>query len=95
VKFFIDNALSPLLAEILRLAGHDALHVRDYNMQASSDEEIFERAVSEDRIVVSADTDFGTILALRRESKPSVILMRRVSNRHPREQAHLLLTNLH
>ena len=57
----MDNALSPILAERLRQAGHEAAHVRDYGLHGAGDEEIFERAKNEDRIIVSADTDFRRI----------------------------------
>ncbi len=94
MKLLIDNALSPTVAEKLREAGHEALHVREREMQASTDEEIFELAGSEDRVLVSADTDFGTILALRRSARPSVIIFRRTSGRRPEAQAKLLLDRL-
>lgn len=74
MRFLIDNALSPALAEGLRQAGHDAVHVRLYGMERAEDSEIAARAEAEDRVVVTADIDFGTLHAFGGGSRPSVIL---------------------
>jgi predicted nuclease of predicted toxin-antitoxin system len=94
MKFLVDNALSFRIAEKLRVAGHDALHVSECGMGSAKDIEIFEKARKEDSIILSADTDFAVLLALRQEIKPSLILFRGGLEGFPAKQITVLLENL-
>jgi predicted nuclease of predicted toxin-antitoxin system len=94
MRFLIDNALSPVLATLLSRAGHDALHVRTIELQRAEDIVIFDKAAAEDRILVSADTDFGALLAARAVKKPSVIQFRGPGSRKPDALARAILSNL-
>jgi predicted nuclease of predicted toxin-antitoxin system len=76
LRFLVDNALPPRLADLLLATGHDAVHVRAYDMHAAQDEQIVARAIQEDRIVVSADSDFSAILAAQDAGRQSFILFR-------------------
>ena len=94
MKFLVDNQLSFRLAEALNAKGHDAVHVRDYNLQAANDDVIFDRAAEEDRVIIAADTDFGAWLAFRDSTKPSVIQIRWPTLRKSDRQAAVILANL-
>ena len=94
MKFLIDNALSPALAALLQQAGHDAIHARTIGLQHADDDAIFDRAAAERRILVSADADFGTLLAVRSSRQPSVIQFRGEGSRKPDALSRTLLANL-
>jgi len=74
LKFLIDNALPPGLANLLSVEGYDAVHIRHYGMHTAEDRDILARALKEYRIIVSANTDFGALLAAQEAARPSFIL---------------------
>ena len=82
---------SPQIASLLRENGYDAIHVRDLNLQATADEEVFAEAERDDRVIVSADTDFGALLALRESVSPLFILFRKTTGVRPSVIASQLL----
>ena len=94
MRFLIDNNLSPVLADRLNAAGHDAVHVRDYGLHAATDQVVLARARGDNRVLISADTDFGTLLAREGADRPSILLIRRLSGRRATEQATIILANL-
>ena len=75
------QSLSPALAEHLQASGHEAVHVRDYGLHAAPDEVVLQRARDEERVLLTADTDFGALLARKHTDRPSVLLLRRVTPR--------------
>ncbi len=94
MKFLLDQNLSPSLAVLLEASGHDAVHVRQFEMSEAKDPEILTLAVEQSRIIISSDTDFGELLAIANASAPSFILFRRQDHRRASELGALLLLNL-
>lgn len=81
MKFIIDNALSPKISDGLKQVGYDSVHVREIGMEKATDKDIIKYAFENDRIIVSADTDFGTLLVLHDLAKPSFILFRKTNKK--------------
>ena len=79
MKFLVDMPLSYKLAEFLRNKRHDAFHLSERNLQRASDEQVFNLAIKEQRIIITADLDFSRIFALSvstHHSLPGLILFR-------------------
>ena len=76
MKFLVDMALSPALAQWLQSQGHDAVHAAQLGLARTPDTDIMARAKSDSRIIITADLDYPRILALTAADGPAVILFR-------------------
>lgn len=93
MKFLVDECLSPTLATNLRQAGHDAVHIADLGMCGAQDTVVMQVARIQRRVLLSADTDFGELLARSNDDRPSVVLFRG-HEVEPATMAVILLANL-
>jgi len=94
VRFLVDQNLSPRVAALLVAHGHDAVHTPVLGLQTASDQVVLSHARDDNRVLVSADSDFGTILAATRAETPPVIYVRRTDRRRADQIAELLVANL-
>lgn len=94
MKFLVDENLSRQLPDLLRAYGHDADHVAEIGLESAADPEILDSARENGSVLISADTDFGTLLAESKARLPSIILIRRTSNRRAFHLASLIEANL-
>jgi predicted nuclease of predicted toxin-antitoxin system len=81
------------MAGLLQAAGHDCAHVYELGLGGRPDEQIMALADRENRILISADTDFGELLANAPVLAPSVILLRR-ADKQASSLAAVVLANL-
>lgn len=93
MRFLVDGSLQRHVAALLADNGHDAVHVSDIGLRAAPDEKVLAAANEDSRILITADTDFGTLLALSGAAQPSVMLLRRPGRRSA-ERAQIVLTVL-
>jgi predicted nuclease of predicted toxin-antitoxin system len=76
MKLPIDMNLSPDWAAALGLRSISAIHWADVGRADATDAELTANALQHDPIVLTHDSDFGTILALTSAAGPSVIRIR-------------------
>jgi len=76
MKVLVDMNLSPAWVVYLAQAGFEAAHWSAIGAPGAADTELIQWAAAHDCVLLTADLDFGAILAATRISKPSVIQLR-------------------
>ena len=71
----IDESMDARIAAALALAGHDVVEVR-LGFAGSEDIDVAKVALASDRIVVTADRDFGDLAFRDNQPMPGIILVR-------------------
>jgi predicted nuclease of predicted toxin-antitoxin system len=94
MRLLVDENLSVRIAARLGDAGHDAVHVTSVGLGSTDDAVILEAAAESGQVVLTADADFSTMLALQGRSQPSVLMLRSSDHLTPDEQADLILRTL-
>ncbi len=70
MRFLVDESLQRHVADLLVGNGHNAVHVSDIGLRGAPDETILAAADEDSRTLITADTDFGTLLALSGAAQP-------------------------
>jgi len=83
MRFLADMGVARRVVEWLRDQGHDARHLREEELQRLPDDQIFRKAVAENRVVLTLDLDFGEIVAFSGQQNVSVVLFRLQNPRAP------------
>lgn len=75
VQFIVDESTGTAVVEYLRSAGHDVLAVAEA-MPRADDQDILARAVSDRRIIITNDKDFGELVFRSGQAHHGVLLLR-------------------
>ena len=76
LRFLLDMGIGQSVSLWLKSLGHDAVHLNDEGLYKLADNFILEKAVNENRIILTTDMDFGQLLAFNKSIQASVIQFR-------------------
>ena len=75
MNFMADESCAGPVIRALRDAGHDVVAIAEV-ARGATDEQVLERALNENRVLITEDRDFGELVYARGRSSPGVILVR-------------------
>ena len=94
MKFLVDNASSLFVRTSFERAATIPCTSVTTTWKSADDERISARADEEGRVIVSADTDCGTLLASQGARFPSLVLFRGEVSRHPESLVNSFISHL-
>ena len=71
LKLYLDQMLRLNVAQALRVEGHDVMRASGFGQARSDDYEILQKAIAENRILVTLDEHFGDWVILPLSKHPS------------------------
>ncbi|MHB0876976.1 MAG: DUF5615 family PIN-like protein [Anaerolineae bacterium] len=80
MRFVVDECTGPTVAKWLREQGHDVLSIYDTH-RGASDDEVLALAVSQSRVIITNDKDFGEMVYRRRMQHAGLVLLRLADER--------------
>jgi len=76
LRFLLDMGVSYKVSSWLNDNGHDAIHLSAEGLHEMEDHLIVKKAINESRVILTADMDFGQILAFNKSNDVSIIQFR-------------------
>jgi predicted nuclease of predicted toxin-antitoxin system len=75
VRFLVDECCDADMVDALRVDGHDVLYATE-SLRGATDDELLTCAVSEDRILLTEDKDFGELVYRLQRTAHGIVLLR-------------------
>jgi predicted nuclease of predicted toxin-antitoxin system len=75
MRFLVDECTGPSVAKWLREQGHDVFSVYD-QARGDDDDAVMKRAISENRILITNDKDFGEKVYRDKRIHSGIVLLR-------------------
>jgi len=75
-KLYLDQMFGMDIAQALRDEGHDVLRASEIGQARADDQQILQKAISENRILITLDEHFGDWVVLPLSKHPGVIRLK-------------------
>ncbi|HKZ57277.1 MAG: hypothetical protein A3I04_07185 [Nitrospinae bacterium RIFCSPLOWO2_02_FULL_39_110] len=76
MKMFANENLFEPIIDFLRSRGHDVLSIRDSGLSGISDDEVYQRACKEKRVIITMDKDFSRMFRFPSEKCGGIIVVK-------------------